>query len=228
MGALLETHDLAAGYHGHPIVSDLNIEVHAGELVALLGANGAGKTTTLMTLAGHLKSLGGQVSMDGRTVTKMAAHVRAKNGLGFVTEERSVFKRLTTLENLQVGNADVGAATALFPELEPLLKRRAGQLSGGEQQMLTLGRTLARNPKVLLADELSLGLAPMVVLRLLEAVRRAAREQGVAVIIVEQHIHQAFKFADRVYAMRRGKIVLSGTVDEVAPRIGDAYLSSSE
>jgi branched-chain amino acid transport system ATP-binding protein len=220
---LLQAHDLNAGHHGHPIVEDLNLEVRAGEVVALLGANGAGKSTTLMTLAGHLKPLSGEVRINGVHATS-AAHVRAKQGLAFVTEERSVFMRLSTAENLRVGDADVGMATALFPELTPLLGRRAGQLSGGEQQMLTLSRALSRRPKILLADELSLGLAPLIVTRLLEAVRRAARQDGVGVLVVEQHINQALKFADRVYVMQRGQIVLDGAVDEVASRIGDAYL----
>jgi branched-chain amino acid transport system ATP-binding protein len=223
MTALLEARNIAAGYHGHPVVSGLNLEVSPGEVVALLGPNGAGKTTTLLGLAGALPLLEGEVWFDGRRETR-PLHRRAKSGLAFVTEKRSVFMRLSTAENLRVGRSDVAEAVALFPELERLMRRQGGQLSGGEQQMLTLGRALARKPKLLLADELSLGLAPLVVTRLLEAVRRAASEQGVGVLLVEQHVNQALRYADRAYAMNRGRVVRSGTVAEVAPHLEEAYL----
>ena len=161
-------------------------------MVALLGANGAGKTTTLLTLAGELPPLQGQVAFDG-IVTKAPLYKRARNGLTFVTEEKSVFMGLSTRDNLRVAGVDMDEALTLFPELERRLHVRGGLLSGGEQQMLTLARALARKPRVLLADELSMGLAPLVVKRLLEAVRaaadqrrrgtarRAARAQGAAV-----------------------------------------------
>jgi branched-chain amino acid transport system ATP-binding protein len=221
---LLSARGLGAGYHGHPIVADLDLEVARGEVVALLGPNGAGKSTTLLTLAGHLRPLAGEVWFDG-SVTKAPLHARARGGLAFVPEGRTVFRRLTTAQNLRVGRGDAEIALEVFPELRPLLKRSAGLLSGGEQQMLTLGRALGRRPKLLLADELSLGLAPLVVVRLLEAVRRVAKEDGVGVLLVEQHVQQALRYADRVYVMRRGEIVLSGSVEEVKPRLEDAYLA---
>jgi branched-chain amino acid transport system ATP-binding protein len=224
MTDLLRAKGLAAGYYGHPVVRGLDLDVQPGEVVALVGANGAGKTTTLMALAGSLDAMEGEVWFEGER-TKAPLHVRARRGMSYVTEERSVFMRLTTAENLRVGNCDEAHAVELFPELQPLLKRSAGQLSGGEQQMLTLGRALARRPKLLLADELSLGLAPLVVKRLLKAVRRAADEDGVGVLIVEQHVNQALRFADRVYAMRRGEIILSGTAEEAAPRLQEAYMN---
>jgi branched-chain amino acid transport system ATP-binding protein len=143
-----------------------------------------------------------------------------------VPEERSIFGGLSTEENLRVGRGDRDSALELFPELRPLLKRPAGLLSGGEQQMLTLARALAREPTILLADELSLGLAPKVVQRLLIAVREAA-DEGIGVLLVEQHVKQALKVADRVYVMRRGRIVLKGTSNEVAPRLEDAYLAEA-
>ena len=214
---------LAAGYHGHPVVRNVDLEVHPGEIVALLGPNGAGKTTTLKALAGHLKPLAGEVRLAGQ-VTLAAPHVRARQGLAFVTEERSVFGQLTVAENLIVGRCEVTAATELFPELERLLGRKGSQLSGGEQQMLTVGRALGRRPQLLLADELSLGLSPTVVRRLLAAARAAAHERGIGVLIVEQHVKQALRFADRVYVMRRGEILMTGTVAEVEPRLQDAYL----
>ena len=176
--ALLVAQDVSAGYHGHPIVHDLNLTVPAGKVVVLLGPNGAGKTTTLLTLSGDLPALKGEIFVDGKA-TKSPLYARAKNGLSFVTEERSVFMRLSVAENLRVGRGDTHRALELFPELKPLLRRRAGLLSGGEQQMLSLARALSRTPKILLVDELSLGLAPLVVIRLLDAVQRAAaRSRG--------------------------------------------------
>jgi branched-chain amino acid transport system ATP-binding protein len=216
---------LGAGYRGHPIVPDLNLHVRAGEVVALLGPNGAGKTTTLLTLAGDIPAIHGEIELFGRP-TKSPLHRRASRGLALVTEERSVFMGLSTRDNLRVGGVSSGDATAVFNELEPLLRRRAGLLSGGEQQMLTLARALARQPRLLLADELSLGLAPLVVRRLLETVRHAADERGVGVLLVEQHVKQALRVADRVYVLRRGRVVLEGTASEIGDRIEDAYLAS--
>ena len=223
---ILAASQISTGYHGHAIVEDFDLDVHAGEIVALLGPNGAGKTTTLLTLAGEIRPLSGELRLDGEP-TKMPLHRRARNGLALVTEERSVFMDLTVKDNLRVGRCDVDRVFELFPELVPLAKRRAGLLSGGEQQMLTLGRALAREPRLLLADELSLGLAPMVVTRLLEAVRKAADEQGVGVVLVEQHVKQALRVADRVAVMRGGRVVVRGTVDEVAGKLEVAYLSGS-
>ncbi len=224
----LSARDVSAGYHGHPIVHDLNISVPAGSVVVLLGPNGAGKTTTLLTLSGDLPQLKGEVWFDGKP-TKAPLHARANSGLSFVTEERSVFMRLSVIENLRVGRIDLERAFDLFPELKPLQRRRAGLLSGGEQQMLSLARALARTPKVLLIDELSLGLAPLIVIRLLEAVRKAAHEDGVGVLLVEQHVKQALKVADHVLVMQRGQVVLDGPKDEVAGKVEEleeAYLSS--
>jgi branched-chain amino acid transport system ATP-binding protein len=221
---LLSARGMSAGYHKHPVVVDVDIEVRAGEVVALLGPNGAGKTTTLLALSGELPPLGGEVFFRGEPASA-PLHRRARNGLGFVTEERSVFPELTAAENLKIGRGNEEIALALFPELEPLLKRRGGLLSGGEQQMLTLARALSREPVLLLADELSLGLAPLVVTRLLKAVRAAADERGVGVLLVEQHVKQALRVADRVLVMRGGRIVLSGKASEVEGRLEEAYLS---
>ena len=161
--ALLAARELAAGYHGHPVVEGVNLEVGAGEVLVLLGANGAGKTTTLRTLAGELAPIAGEVLVDG-VPTRAALDRRARGGLAFVPEERAVYNKLTVHENLKVGRCDIAAALTLFPELQPLLKRAAGLCSGGEQQMLALAKALARGPKCLLADELSLGLAPRIVI----------------------------------------------------------------
>jgi branched-chain amino acid transport system ATP-binding protein len=202
------------------IVRELDLKVDAGEVVALIGPNGAGKTTTLLTLAGELPPISGEVTFLGAP-TKAPLFRRARRGLGFVTEERSVFMRLSTADNLRLARVSRSDAVGLFPELEPLMRRTAGLLSGGEQQMLTLARALARKPALLLADELSLGLAPLVVRRLLQAVRRVATERSMGVLLVEQHVRQALEIADRVYVMQRGRIALSGTVDEVRGRLDE-------
>lgn len=225
MTSLLSTESLQAGYAGHPFVQDLNVEVHAGQVVALLGPNGAGKTTTLLTLAGEMPPISGRLMIDGLP-SKASLSTRARRGLGFVTEDRSVFFQLSVWENLRVGKCDTDFALALFPELKPLLKRTAGLLSGGEQQMLTVGRALARKPRLLLIDELSLGLAPLVVTRLLTAVRKAA-DTGIGVLLVEQHVEQALRIADFAYIMQRGRVVFSGPAAEVAQRraeIENSYL----
>jgi branched-chain amino acid transport system ATP-binding protein len=223
----IECVDLTIGYGRTPVGRDINLRVDAGEVVCLLGANGAGKTTTMMTIAGEIPPLAGDVRLHGETVTT-PTFKRAKAGLSFVTEERSVIMSLTAAENLRLANVPQDRAVALFPALEPLMKRTAGLLSGGEQQMLTLARALGREPRALLADELSLGLAPIIVERLLRAVRTAADDQGVGVLLVEQHIRQALAVADRVYVMQRGRIVMEGTTAEAQAdieQIERAYLS---
>jgi branched-chain amino acid transport system ATP-binding protein len=228
-GRLIEGVGLSAGYGAVAVVRDLDLHVDAGEVVALLGPNGAGKTTTLLTLAGELPPLAGQVRFRGEATTA-PMHARCRAGMGFVTEERSVFMGLSTRDNLRLAGVSPAAATGLFPELAPLMPRPAGLLSGGEQQMLTLARALGREPRVLLADELSLGLAPIVVERLLTAVRRAADERGVGVLLVEQHVRQALRVADRVVVLERGRVALSGTVAEVRSQleaVEAAYLSGA-
>ncbi|ONH23606.1 ABC transporter ATP-binding protein [Pseudofrankia asymbiotica] len=214
---LLSASSMSAGYGGVPVVRDMDLEVRAGEVVALLGANGAGKTTTLLALAGVLPISGGEVAWLGRT-SRAPLHLRARAGLGFVPESRAVIPSLTTMENLRLGRGDPEAALELLPELKPLLKRRAGLLSGGEQQILTLARVLAAQPRLLLADEMSLGLAPMIVQRLLSAVRDAANS-GIGVLIVEQQVRNVLAVADRAYVLRRGKIELEGKAAELAGRL---------
>lgn len=229
-GVLLECRGLACGYGTMAVVRDLDLRVEAGEVVALIGPNGAGKTTTLLTLAGELPVIAGSVDFRGVQTTAPLFR-RARRGMGFVTEERSVFKALTTEENLRIAGVSPSQAADLFPELAPLMGRTAGLLSGGEQQMLTLARAVAREPVLLLADELSLGLAPLVVKRLLETVRRVATERSTGVLLVEQHVRQALRIADRVYLMQRGRIVMTGSADEVRGRIDEieaTYLSTQE
>lgn len=226
---LIECRNLVTGYGDLAVVHGLDLHVNAGEVVALIGANGAGKSTTLLTLAGEVAQMKGDVLWKGE-VTTAPMHVRCKNGMGYVTEERSVIMNLTTQENLRLANVSVSVAVDLFPALSVLLDREAGLLSGGEQQMLSLARALGRRPEALLLDELSLGLAPLIVTRLLETVRRAADADGVGVLLVEQHVRQALKIADRVYVLERGNIALMGTTREVRGRLEEievAYLSSN-
>lgn len=227
---LLEARALSAGYGRMAVIRDIDLRVERGEVVALIGANGAGKTTTLLALAGELPPQEGEVRLKG-AVTTAPMHVRCRRGMGYVPEERSVIMNMTVADNLRLAAVSRDVAIGYFPALEPILGRSAGLCSGGEQQMLSLARALGRDPEVLLLDELSLGLAPIVVANLLETVRRAADERGIGVLLVEQHVRQALQVADRVHLMERGRITLTGTSAEVADqldRIERSYLSGGD
>ena len=230
MRPLLQTRNLKAGYLGREVVREVELTVAAGEVVCLLGPNGAGKTTTLLTIAGEIAPVDGIV-MFGNVPTWTPMHQRIRSGgIGLVTEERLVFTRMSARDNLRVGGGSVEVAIELFPELERRLSVRGGMLSGGEQQMLALARALSRNPALLLADELSLGLAPKIVDRLLGAVRNAADQNGTGALIVEQHARKALRYADRMYLMARGQILLELPAAEALERldeIEDAYLSGT-
>lgn len=226
---VLKASSLSVGYVGQPVVREVSFEVRAGEVVCLLGPNGAGKTTTLLGITGVLPVMGGSVEMFGRSGVQ-PLYKRAKAGLSFVTEERSIIRSLTLRDNIRLANLSVASVLALFPELEPRLSIRAGLLSGGEQQMLTLGRALAREPKLLIADELSLGLAPLIVDRLLKAVRDAAESRGTGVLMVEQHARKALAYADRALVMQRGNVVLDVSGQEARSRIREieeSYLAGA-
>ena len=226
---VLEAKGLSVGYHNVPVVHDLELTVGAGEVVALLGANGVGKTTTLRALAGHLTPIAGTLTVAGAPAVPRV-HRRAKQGVAYVPEERSVISALSVRDNLRLGRGGVAQAVTISPELRPLLRRQAGLLSGGEQQILALTRALAARPAVLLADELSLGLAPLITTRLLRAVRDAAEEQALGVVLVEQHVRQALSVADRVYILQRGRVVMQGTAAEMRDRldeIEEKYLSGA-
>lgn len=218
MSVVLETRDVDAGYGRVKVVRDLTFSVSSGEVVALLGRNGAGKTTALLTMAGALRPLSGEVRFLGAP-DKSALASRTRRGLGVMTDDRSIFFGLSVRENLRLarGNRDV---LALFPELERLQNRPAGLLSGGEQQMLGLAAVLSREPKLLLIDELSFGLAPRIVQRLMKSVRDAA-DSGTAVVIVEQFARLALDVADRAYVLVNGRVASEGRTEDLRANVGE-------
>jgi branched-chain amino acid transport system ATP-binding protein len=215
--------DLWAGYDGTPVLRDLNLEVNEGEIVGLLGANGAGKTTTLRTISGLVKPLRGKVTVLGTEPSVRSPHLLARKGVAHVTESRNLSYELTVSENIQLAlrgsrterKVAMDGALEMFPPLTPLLGRLAGLLSGGEQQMLALARALASRPKLLMLDEMSLGLAPIIVERLLQNVREISDRTGCAVLLVEQHVHLALRIVDRAYVLSRGAVVAEGTATDL-------------
>jgi branched-chain amino acid transport system ATP-binding protein len=216
-GELLGLKGVAIGYSGVPVVSGIDLTLRRGEVVALLGRNGAGKTTLIKTVAGLISPISGTLSIHGRRPPK-SLHRRVRGGLGLVTEERAVIRRLSVIENLHLGSGQPDFAFSRFPELSPLKHKKVGLLSGGEQQMLALGRVLAARPNLLLIDELSLGLAPVIVERLLKEVRWAAEEAGTGVLLVEQQAATALRVADRAYVISAGEIKMSGEASELRKR----------
>jgi branched-chain amino acid transport system ATP-binding protein len=219
---LLAVEDLHAGYLGIPAVRRLSLTVAPGEVVALLGPNGAGKTTTLSTIAGLLAPISGAVRLGDDEITGRPAYRLARLGIALVPEDRALFYGLTVRENLRLARGDrtlpQDELLEMLPELEKCLGRRAGVLSGGEQQMLAVGRALISRPRLLLVDEMSLGLAPVVVERLLPVLRRVAEQIGAGVLFVEQHISLALEVADRAYVLNHGELVLEGEAADLRGR----------
>jgi branched-chain amino acid transport system ATP-binding protein len=229
----LECRSITAGHGGIAFLHDVSLDVSRGRILALVGPNGAGKTTLLLTLAGLLPSLGGEVLVNGTPLRKANPTAAGKAGLVLVPDDRALFPAMTVAENLEVARRRNGPAARdmleLFPSLEPRWKLAAGNLSGGEQQMLAVARALMQEPSVLLIDELSMGLAPTVVEAVLPAVRRIADEQRAAVVLVEQHVGLALKVADDAVVLVHGKVVLRDNAADLAgdlPRLEAAYLGS--
>ncbi|MBI3031139.1 MAG: ABC transporter ATP-binding protein [Candidatus Rokubacteria bacterium] len=223
---LIEAADLVAGYGTKQELHGVSLRVAAGEIVALIGHNGAGKTTLLKTLFGLLPALGGEVRYGGRPITGRRAALNVRDGLSFVPQGHGIFTDLTVGENLELGGYSVGAADPdrlaaihdLFPILKERQDQRAGTLSGGQQQMLALGLALVLRPKLLLLDEPSLGLAPVLVQRVLESVQEINRRFGTAVLLVEQNVKQALRIAGRVYVMKVGQISLEDRAEALLAR----------
>jgi branched-chain amino acid transport system ATP-binding protein len=229
-GHALVVRELSAGYRGVPVVRELSLEVRPGEVVALLGPNGAGKTTTLETIAGLNHPISGSVELSGEQIGGTPAHLAAGRGLALVPEGRALFPGLTVREHLRLAGGRGGRGARgrpgsredelleMLPELRKCLGRKAGLLSGGEQQMLAVGRALVTRPRLLLVDEMSLGLAPVIVDRLIPVLRRAANELGSSVLFVEQHVALALEVADRAYVLTHGRIGLEGPAAELRER----------
>lgn len=232
MTVLLSVRQLQVAYGGIQAVKGIDLEVNEGELVCLIGANGAGKTSTLNCLGGLLKPSGGEIIYQGQDLQRIPTHERVKHGLALVPEGRGIFPKLTVAENLRMGayvrSLQVGEleqAYERFPRLFERKEQLAGTLSGGEQQMLAIVRALLSKPKLLLLDEPSMGLAPLMVQKIFETIAEVTKE-GVAVLLVEQNAKAALQLAQRAYVMESGNISLSGDAKALAadPRVRAAYL----
>lgn len=235
MAALLEVKDLYAGYGVIEVLKGITIHVDPGEIVTVIGANGAGKTTTLMCISGIVKTRSGSIYFTGNDLGRIPAHDIVKLGLAQSPEGRKIFPRLTVLENLRMGaftrsdeagiQEDIEKAYHYFPILKDRHKQLGGTLSGGEQQMLAIARALMARPKLLLLDEPSLGLAPMIVVKIFEVIRDL-NQQGMSVLLVEQNARMALKLAHRGYVMETGTITFSDKAETLLkdPRIQAAYL----
>jgi branched-chain amino acid transport system ATP-binding protein len=235
MTPLLEVDNLSAGYGEIDVLCGISLAVNSGEIVALVGANGAGKTTTLMCIAGALRSRAGRIAFNGQSISEEPPHRLVARGLCLSPEGRQVFPRLTVLENLEMGaytrrdrstvNHDLVHCYELFPILKDRSTQAAGTLSGGEQQMLAIARALLARPQLLLLDEPSLGLAPLVAAKIFEALRRLNWE-GVSILLVEQNARMALRLAHRAYVLETGRITVGGPATELAKdeRLQAAYL----
>jgi len=233
--SLLEIKKVTACYGRIPVLHDVSIDIQLGEIVALIGANGAGKTTTMMTILGRPRASEGRIVFDGEDITELPTHTIARLRIAQSPEGRRIFPRMTVLENLQMGSiiagdpggfdSDLERVCTLFPVLKARHDQRGGTLSGGEQQMLAIARALMGRPKLLLLDEPSLGLAPLIVKQIFAAIKEL-NNQGLTVFLVEQNAYHTLKLCHRGYVMVNGRITLSGTGKELLERkdVQTAYL----
>ena len=235
--SMLKVQNLNVFYGVIQAVHDVSLEVNSGEIVTLIGSNGAGKSTTLMTLSGVLPSASGTIEFQGKDLEDVPAHKRVALGLVQSPEGRRVFGSLTVAENLDLGafarkdkaqiKIDLAEVFEMFPRLQERKNQAAGTMSGGEQQMLAIGRALMSQPKLLLLDEPSLGIAPILVKEIFQNLKRI-RERGVTILLVEQNAHMALEIADRAYVLETGRVILEGNAKEIAanPRVKEAYLGA--
>ena len=232
---MLSIRGLKSGYGAIEALHGIDLEVEEGGIAAVIGANGAGKTTLLMTICGQLRARAGEIRFEGEDIAKLPAAAIIRRGLAHVPEGRRIFSRMTVLENLQLGAyvapetrfaEDLDFVLELFPELKDRLEQSGGTLSGGEQQMLAIGRALMSRPKLLLLDEPSLGLAPIIVRRVFDIIRDLNKERGMTVLLIEQNAFQALRLAGRAYVMVNGRIARTGTGLELLsdPKVQAAYL----
>ncbi len=236
---LLAIRGLRAAYGSIEALKGVDVEVAPGEIVALIGANGAGKSTLMMSVFGKPRASAGQIAFDGNDITHVPTHLIARMRIAQSPEGRRIFPRMSVAENLRMGadaangaiseserSADLDRVLTLFPRLKERMTQRGGTLSGGEQQMLAIGRALMSRPRLLMLDEPSLGLAPLITRQIFDAIRKLNREDGLTVLIVEQNANHALKLAHRGYVMVNGRITLSGTGAELLerPEIRAAYL----
>ena len=233
---ILNVNDLNVYYGGIHAIKNISFNIKKGEIVSLIGANGAGKTSTLHAISGLVPIKSGEISLNGENVTNIEAHKLVSLGMAHVPEGRRIFTELTVLENLEMGaytrndteqiKEDINHMFTLFPRLAERKKQLAGTMSGGEQQMLAMARALMSSPSLLLLDEPSMGLAPLLVQEIFNIIKRINKEENVTVLLVEQNANMALSIADRGYVLETGKIILEGTGKELLsnPEIKKAYL----
>ncbi|WP_163576831.1 ABC transporter ATP-binding protein [Halomonas faecis] len=227
---MLRLNNVTAGYGATTILHDISLEVSEGEVVTIVGGNGAGKTTTLRTVSGLIEATAGSITFEGEDITHLPAHQVVNRGITLIPEARQLFPEMTVLENIQMGAYRPAAKTrydqrleevlTLFPRVKERLHQQAESLSGGEQQMVAIARGMMACPKLMMFDEPSLGLAPIVVSQVFDVVKRIA-ESGTTVLIVEQNVYQTLKVADRAYVIENGRIVMDGQAEEL---MGDDHI----